>query len=296
MADDIVKRVEELAKRATGKTIGEIETEEAKEVIKPRPMFLPGLEEELRAMPNHVARSSLFAPIARGRKKYHNGTILVSRGDARLEYWGVQLNELHADITMQLIFEARGVSLGQPVTIHRAAFLRAIGWGTSEREYERFHRHMKELTAATLFIEAKKKDGSTKYRVGHTESFRILQGFSYKEDQEEYTYTLDPRWVTLFGGKEYSLIDWDKRLQIGSGQDMAKALQRLVATSSDPLQRYALDWLKEKMQYTGRPRDFRTAILKATQELERLEIIATGCIEKSTKGKEQLAIWLPVAC
>ena len=51
---------------------------------------------------------------------------------------------------------------------------------------------------------------------------------------------------------------------------MAKALQRLVATSADPIQRYALDRLKDKMQYAGRLRDFKVALEKATRELERL--------------------------
>jgi hypothetical protein len=36
-------------------------------------------------------------------------------------------------------------------------------------------------------------------------------------------------------------------MQIGRGQDMAKALQRLVATSADSVQRYGLDWLKRKL-------------------------------------------------
>jgi hypothetical protein len=35
-------------------------------------------------------------------------------------------------------------------------------------------------------------------------------------------------------------------------------------------------------------RDFRDAITRAVQELERLEIIMSGRIEKSTKGRDQL--------
>ena len=33
----------------------------------PVPLFLPGLDEFMRTMPNHIARSSLFAPVAPGR-------------------------------------------------------------------------------------------------------------------------------------------------------------------------------------------------------------------------------------
>jgi len=256
-------------------------------------LFIAGLDDVLRAMPNQVARSSLFAPVARGRRQYHRETLLVTRADAVMTYTGEQLDEADADLCLQLIFEARAHPLGQPVKLNRAALLRAMGRSTGKHDYEWLHRRMKALTAATLFIEAKKPDGSMKYRIGTTKAFHILADFDYDETTETYSYKLDPRWQTMFGNREYALLDWKKRLQIGRGQDMAKALQRLVATSSDPEQRYSLDWLKDKMQYTGRPRDFRAAVVRAARELERLEIIAGSEIETSTKGREQLSIRLP---
>lgn len=258
-------------------------------VSTPIQMFLPGMDEFMRAMPNLLARSSLCAPIARGHRKMHGGTVLVSRKDGVLEYWGEQLDEADADILLQLMFEARQAALGQPITINRAAFLRAMNRSTGKHDYEWLHRRMKVLTAATLIIEAKKPDGSTKYRIGDTKAFHILAGFDYDANVEAYTYTLDPQWQVLFDNREYALIDWQKRLLIGRGQDMAKALQRLVATSSNAEQQHALDWLKEKMQYASPMRKFKNALTNAMRELERLKIIAKGRIEFSTKGKEQAA-------
>ena len=261
----------------------------------PRQMFLPGMEEVMRAMPNQVAGSSLFAPIARGRRKFLQETALITRGNAVMSYTGEQLDEGDADLSLQLIYEARPFPLGQPVLINRAAFLRAMGRSTGKHDYEWLHRRMKAMTAATLFIEAKKPDGSIKYRIGHTQAFHIVQSFNYDEDAQTYTFTLDPCWMTLFGNREFALIDWDKRLRIGRGQDVAKALQRLLDTSADPVQRYALDWLKAKMQYASPMRKFRETLKAALRELERLEIISTGRIERSTKGKEQLTVWFPAS-
>jgi hypothetical protein len=99
----------------------------------------------------------------------------------------------------------------------------------------------------------------------------------------------------MFGNQEYALLDWDKRMQIGRGLDMAKTLQRLVATSSDPVQRYALEVLKAQMGYTGRMRDFRDALSRAMRELVRLAIIAEGDIVDSRKGLPQLVMWLTSA-
>jgi hypothetical protein len=259
----------------------------------PRQLWLPGFD--IGAMPNHINRSSLFAPIARGRRKFHRQTPMVTRSDCVLEYTGEQLDEADADLVMALIFFAKQSPLGVPVPLNRAELLRKLGRGTGKQQYEWLHRRIKALTEATLFLEARKPDGSIRYSIGKTVSFRIVSSFVYDDKTESYIYTLDPRWVQMFGNREYALIDWDKRLQIGRGQDMAKALQRLFATSRDPIQRYALDWLKDKLEYSGRMRDFRDALMRACGELERLDIIARARIEQSTRGKQQLAVWLPAS-
>jgi hypothetical protein len=150
---------------------------------------------------------------------------------------------------------------------------------------------MKRLREGTLFLEARHRDGWIRYTVGKMESFNLVKDLNYDGGRETYTYVLDPRWVVLFGNREYSLIDWNKRIQIGRRQDMAKTLQRLVATSSNRVQWYGLGWLKAKMEYASPLRKFREALDSACRELERLEIIAAHKIEDSTKGKPQLTLW-----
>jgi len=266
----------------------ETEAQREKKVTEtPRQMFLPCFE--IGAFPNHLNRSSLFAPIARGRRKFHRQTEMVTRRDCVLEYTGEQLDEADGDITMALIAFSQPFPIGMPVLLNRAELLRRINRSRGKHDYEWLHRRIKTLTEATLFLEAKKPDGSTRYTIGKTVSFRIIASFSYDDKGQTYSYSLDPRWVQIFSNREYSLIDWDKRMQIGRGQDMAKTLQRLLATSADAVQRYALDWLKGKMEYAGRMRDFKDAIERAADELERVEI-AKGRIENSTKGKPQLVL------
>ena len=264
---------------------------EQKAAETPRQMFLPGFD--IGAFPNHLNRSSFIAPIARGRRKFHRQAAMVTRRDCVLEYTGEQLDEADGDLIMALIAFAQPYPLGASVPLNRAELLRKLERGTGKQQYEWLHRRIKALTEATLFLEAKKPDGSTRYSIGKTVSFRIVAAFSYDDESETYSYSLDPRWVQMFGNREYSLIDWDKRMQIGRGQDMTKTLQRLLATSADPVQRYALDWLKAKMEYASPMRKFREALAAACKELERLEIITTHKIEDSTKGKPQLALWLP---
>ena len=265
---------------------------EQKAAETPKQMFLPGMDEVMRAMPNHIARSSLFAPVARGRRKIHDGTILPSRDDAEIRFSGKQLDEAQADVWMQAMREAQRLPLGTPVTINRAKFLRDIGRTASGQNYAWLHQTMKDLAFAMLVIEVRKADGKPKLSIGKTRMLHLISGFDYDDDSETYKLTIDPRWRVMYGNQEYSLIDWGKRLQIGRGQDMAKTLQRLVATSSDPVQRYALDWLKDKMEYSSPLRKFREALQAAVSELQRLEIVSKGQIGNSSKGRPQLVLWV----
>ncbi|CDY78052.1 putative plasmid-related transcriptional repressor protein [Caballeronia glathei] len=254
----------------------------------PPELFLPGLDELRRAMPNHIARSSLFSPVARGPKTLHRETVLVTRKDAVVKFWGEQLDEAQADVWMQIMYEARTRPLGEPILICRARFLRAIGRHTGKYEYAWLHRTMKALSFAMLVIEATSGDKPKLY-VGASGALHMLDGFDYDDIRKEYSVRVDPRWRYLYENREFALIDWTKRLQIRQGQDMAKTLQRLVATSDDIVQRFRLEWLKEKMQYRSPMRKFKSSLDAAMKELERVEIIAAGRIELSTKGIEQAA-------
>jgi len=256
---------------------------------KPEQLFLPGLEDFMRAMPNHIARSSLFAPVARGRKRILKDVVLASRKDAVIKFWGEQLDEAQADVWMQALYEATKQPLGKPVLINRAQFLTAIGRQTGNYEYQWLNRAMQALSFAMLVIEAT-TDGRPKLSVGKNRALHMIDGFEFDDVSGSYALRIDPRWRVLFDNREFALIDWQKRLLFGAHQDMAKALQRLVATSKDSVQQNRIDWLKAKLEYGGRMRDFVEAIRRAMRELERLQIIAAGRIEPSTKGHLQ-AVW-----
>lgn len=284
------KTLDELMQFAQERAARGREAAEQKAAETPRQLFLPGFD--IGAFPNHLNRSSFIAPIARGRRKRHQQAEMVTRRDCVLEYTGEQLDEADGDLIMALIAFAQPYPLGTPVPLNRAELLRKLKRGTGKSQYDWLYKSMKRLREGVLFLEARKPDGATRYSVGKMQSFNILKDLDYDGDSETYTFILDPRWVVMFGNREYSLLDWDKRMQIGRGQDMAKTLQRLLATSADPVQRYALDWLKAKMEYASPMRKFREALAAACAELKRLEIITAHKIEDSTKGKPQLALWL----
>ncbi|WP_156173725.1 plasmid stabilization protein [Cupriavidus basilensis] len=261
------------------------------EAASPTQLFLPGLEDFMRAMPNHLARSSLYAPVARKEKRIYKDTLLVSRRDAVIWFSGEQLDESQADVWMQAMHEASKVPLGIPVPINRKKFLEAIGRHSGRWEYDWLHRTMKALSFAMLSIEVRDGD-RVKLQIGRTPRSSVLhliEGFDLDPETNEYMLRIDPRWPLMYGNREWAMIDWDKRMQIAQGQDMAKALQRLIATSSDATQRFELGWLKAKLHYMSPMRKFKKSLMGAILELERLEIVARTRIELSKRGKEQIS-------
>ena len=222
----------------------------------------------------------------------HDETIFLTGNNILLKGSGKQLSEDHADIWMHAMFLQTTALLGDQPAINRADFLRGMGRNTSGASYEWLHQSMKDLARFTISIEAKRKNGSVKYSYGNHPSARVLAmigGFDYNESSGVYTLYVDPRWAQIFSNREYALVDWEKRLRMR--HDLSKSLQRLIGTSADEIQKYSLDILKERAQYTGRLRDFQASLERSLLELERLEIIANPRIETSSKNQLQ-AVWM----
>jgi hypothetical protein len=264
-------------------------TKEVKKLSNSVNMFLPGLDSSKRAMPNHIARSSIFAPVALGRKLVYNGTSMTCRKDAEIWFWGEQLDEAQADIWMQIMYLAGKQPLGEPVFINRADLLRSINRNTGKTQYDWLKSSIESLTNARLALEVSSK-GNIKLSITANRALHFIDSFYYNEEANNYTLQIDPRWKRMYGNHEYALIDWEKHKKIRRGQDMAKAIQLLLATSTDSVQRYQVEWLKRKFVYGGRMRDFINALSSAATELNRVAIIKDSRIELSTKSILQ-ATW-----
>jgi hypothetical protein len=262
-----------------------------KQATTPTPFMLPGMNETVRAIPNYIARSAIFAPVRRGWRPLHDETVFLEGSHILLKGSGKQLSEDHADIWMHAMYLQTTALLGEAPVINRADFLRGMGRPTGGSAYEWLHEGMKDLARFTLCIEARRKDGSVKYSYGRHPSTRVIAmigGFDYHEASGSYTLYADPRWAQIFGNREYALVDWAKRLQMR--HDLSKSLQRLIGTSADIQQKYSLDILKQRSQYTGRMRDFRVTLERSLDELEALKVIAEPRIEAAIRGHEQ-AVW-----
>lgn len=239
-------------------------------------MQLPGLSELMLAMPNDVARSSLFAPVTRGKRRVLIRQVMESRGDSRVVFSGEQLDESDSDVWMLLMKMAANYEPGAIFEVHRSEFLRELNRSCGGSMYQWLHRSLQRLDFGQLTMEG--NTGGKAWKVGISAFLHPIKELTFHASRGVYTLCIDPRWRFVYGGNQFSLIDWEKRMLFGPRQDMAKSLQRLIATSQDVAQSYRLDWLKRRMVFSGRLRDFRKSLLAAFAELERVGIIREGKI------------------
>ncbi|MGR7950103.1 TrfA [Alcaligenes sp. RM2] len=288
-----------LAKTASTRTATQYTQDEQGPLQLEKPTFkriyLPGIGENIRAMPNYIARSGIFAPIARGHRTMHDDAMFLRNERVVIKGSGKQLGEGHADIWMHAMYLQMTCPAGQRPIVNRADFLRALGRPVGGSQYEWLHNAIKDLARFTLSIEASRSNGTLKYSFGNHPSSRLLAmigGFDYDDEDSEYTLYVDPRWAQIFGNREFTLIDWSTRQCMR--HELSKSLQRLIGTSKDEEQRYSLQILKERAQYKGRLRDFRPALERAIDELAELGLILAPRIETSRRGVEQ-AVWYRVS-
>lgn len=238
------------------------------------PRFDPG------ALPNHLNRSSFIAPIGRVRRKIYHLEVLPSRKDCNIKYSGEQLDEADGDVLMALIYLNQEKSVGEPIKMNRSRILKLLKRATGRAQYNWLLRRIESIAAGNFIIETKA------YAAG---PFNILT-FEHVRESGDYFFTLGKEWVKMFSNKEFSRIDWEKRMSIGKQLNMAKAIQRLIATDSSKIQRYKIEYLKSIFVYTGRMSDFIYSLNKNISELKRLDIIHSWEISQSYKGNQQLIL------
>lgn len=256
------------------------------EVLDKAQMALPGFHDDLRAIPNHLARSPLFAPIKPGRRAMCADERLPSPEGVTVHYSGPQLDQADCDVFMQLIYEQRGHPVGVHVKVHRRGFLLAIGRADGGKNYDWLQAVLDRLQAARVRVE------NSRYKLTAQLVGKVI------EDKLNSTFqvALDPDIIEMFAPSTRSLIDWQKRLMLARRVDLAKWLHNFTASHGDHLQHHSLANLRAWSGYSSPPRKFREAIAEALSELVRVEVIsAPDFYERKVSGSkkaEQMVKWI----
>lgn len=234
---------------------------------------IPITPEHTAPMNNYLARSSLFAPIKRGKRSMKDNTILTKQDSLEIRYTGPTLDMADHGVFLEALRRAAGVkphdveSDAEPprsskVIINRAEFLEALGRNKSGKNYKFLEDSFRRLFSASLSI---KYDGVTDY-------YHLIGNLRYDENSGCYYYVVPLSSFILFADNQYGYINMLRRKMIGKRINMAQWLQSYFCShAKNQPASISLAKLKGFCGYAGSIRDFRTSIRESLEELLRIK-------------------------
>jgi len=244
-------------------------------------MELPYWAEWNRALPNHISRTSIFSPVQPGRRILHDMSCLSSPKGVALYFSGKQLDMADQDVFLQVLHLARRYPLEERVYFTRADFLRDINRCVGSSDYRWLAAAINRLVIAAVFIETRR------YKTG----FHLIDQYDYDQKTGKYYVVLNQKVKALFSNSEYGLLDWQRRLELKRKIGLAKWLQSYSASHKKGQHKIGVDLLRQWCGWSGRARNFSTALTQAMNELVRVGIFSGARISISRQGNVQ-AEWV----
>lgn len=215
----------------TERTLAETIETLAKRRAIPRvaPMQLPLWRDQLRGLPNAMARSALFtcanhrAPRAEFKRQQ-----LASLSNYEIYYTGTELRQEDEDVFLQIIHLARMHPLGEVVEITGNQLLRTLKWNNSKRDYDRVRDCIERLKEGTIKIT--NNNGANGYAGSLIRKF-AWQGDEASDKRTKWKIFLEREIVALFADDAYTLLCWDDRAKLGR---LAKWLHSFYHTHREP--------------------------------------------------------------
>ncbi len=247
--------------------------------VKPIQLDLFGhCDDDSAAMPNAIARSALFSPIARGRRRFIDNELIASRKDVKITFTGIQLDMGDADVFMQAIrlaAEQGFLDLDTEFQILPYGFLKELGRCCKTKPGKGnllwLQKSFMRLRKGLLIIETNE--------CIFTPS--LILDYTYNKTTGTHHLKLDSRIISLFYNEQYGLIDWDKRKNIKKEISLAKWLQTYIASNAKGQQIISIKKIKKWCGKENRQSSkFRNSLKKALKELEKLKIIKNSNIDK----------------
>lgn len=216
---------------------------------------------------NHLARTPLFSPIKRGRRKMLDKAPLPGpAGNRAACVSGKQLDMADQDVFLGGLKRAAEVGPDQPVTVILGEFLKGLGWNSrSDAAYRWLVGSFERLSTCRLFFETDEK----------MLSLPLLGPLEFDKVEKTWTFTIPEKTMALFQGKYYGYVDLAKRRALGKRVDLAKWIQSYAASHDAGQHAVSLENLLRWSGYQGRMRDFRTALKEALDELRRVGILTS---------------------
>lgn len=231
----------------------------------PLPGVVPFLPGQCAPLGNQLARTHLFAPVGRGKRRMYEKTPLEAPSDVKLAYSGVQLSSGgDMDTYLVALKLAAGKEPDTEIEIQIAEFLHMMGWDKLGKEsYKWLKNTFDRLSSGRIFFDSETQAISTP----------LLGPLVLDKALSRYTFTIPKETMRLFAMDQFGYVDLEKRKMLEKKVDLAKWLHGYANSHQKGPHRVTVKNLKKWCKYDSPIRKFREALEIALNELQRVGIL-----------------------
>jgi len=184
---------------------------------------LPVCPSSVRAVPNSILRSALFAAIQGKTRRFLDNEVIASVEGVVISFTGRQLDQADMDVWEYAIHLLRGVEVGSSVNFNANSFLKGIGRHNGAHDYEWLDKAITRLIACAVIIKNEHR----------TFKGSLISSCINDEKTGEYQLTLDAKTLALYGDNNWTGIEWEQR-QVLMRKPLALWLHGYYASHADP--------------------------------------------------------------
>ena len=226
--------------------------------------------DNVSGIPSEITRSALFCLPRRGHRRIRDNELVYSSSEAKLHYFGAELDQHDLCLWMVLLKAAQGQSDDFVIRTRMSHLLRALGRNDAGNNRKWLEGSIQRLAQGSFFLECKRDGLDVDFL------FNFLEGVAVDKITKEVHIKLGLGKKILFGYT--SFVDIDEHLALRS--QMSMAIHK-YAVGQPRGQRHGIpiDRLKLILGYQGEMRNFKRALLKGLEELQEQGLLSAAIID-----------------
>jgi len=244
------------------------------------PYQLPIWPQDVRGLPNALARSALFGVTRNGERAALKRQVIASLKGITIEYTGECLRQCDEDVYLQIIHLARFVELGTEIRFTAHGIIKELGWSKNNASYKRLIESIDRLKANSISITVESNQTRLNFTGSLIRSFRWMEQ-NCEKPLRQWEVKLEPEMIALFGPNSYSRIDWRMRLRLSP---LEKWLHSFYHThqKSFPISVELLHSLTGSEIPVAELRKFRYKLRKALETLVEIQFFTSATVDPRT--------------
>ena len=215
---------------------------------------LPLWSEPVRVVPNGFLRSALFGAIRKGRRRYLKAEQLAALDGIEIRYTGERLDQGDLDVWESVLHAVRLQELGSQCRVTSYALLKLMGKTDTGKNRATLHERITRLRANAVEV----RQGRYCYIGG------LIAGAAKDEETQEWVIELNPKLRALYGGDQFTQVDWGVRHAL-DGRQLAQWLHGFYASHAKPFPMRMETLLKLAGSEDANPRSAQQTLRKALE-------------------------------